>query len=50
MLHKINCLHKPPRLVDFSLQLKEGKYEKNLDDLDYFVGYDSLYRAAGQNT
>jgi putative hemolysin len=25
MLHKINCLHKPPRLVDFSLQPKERK-------------------------
>jgi putative hemolysin len=25
MMHKTNCLHKPPRLMDFSLQQKEGK-------------------------
>jgi hypothetical protein len=25
MAHKINSLHKPPRLVDLSLQQKEGK-------------------------
>jgi uncharacterized protein len=25
MVHKTNCLHKPPRLVDFSQQQKKGK-------------------------
>jgi putative hemolysin len=28
MVHKINCLHKPPRLMDFSLQQKEGKMKR----------------------
>jgi putative hemolysin len=28
IVHKINCLHKPPQPVDFSLQLKEGKMKR----------------------
>ena len=45
MVHKINCLHKPPRLVDFSLQQKEGKNEKDLYIRNHFDGADSLHSA-----
>jgi hypothetical protein len=45
MVHKINCLHKPPRLVDFSLQQKEGKNEKYLYIRNHFDGADSLRSA-----
>jgi hypothetical protein len=47
MAHKVNWLHKPPRLVDFSTQQKEGKNEKNLYIHDHFVGTDSLYVSSG---
>jgi hypothetical protein len=45
MVHKINCLHKPPRLVDLSLQQKEGKIEKDLYIHNDFDGTDSLRSA-----
>ena len=45
MAHKTNCLHKPPRLVDFSLQQKEGKSEKDLYIRNHFDGADSLHSA-----
>ena len=48
MVHKINCLHKPPRLVDFSLQQKEGKNEKYLYIRNHFDGTDSLRSAQTQ--
>ena len=28
MAHKKNCLHEPPRLMDFALQQKEGKMKR----------------------
>jgi len=43
MLHKINCLHKPPNLVDISLQKEEGKNEKDRYIHYYIDGTDSLY-------
>jgi hypothetical protein len=46
MVHKINCLHKPPRLVVFSLQQKEGKNEKDLYIRNHRNGLDSLHSAA----
>jgi hypothetical protein len=49
MVHKINCLHKPPRLVDFSLQQKEGKNEKNLYIHNSSNGTDSLYVISGSD-
>jgi hypothetical protein len=50
MAHKINCLHKPPRLVDFSLQMKEGKNEKDLYIHNNFNSTDSLHSAPGPDT
>jgi hypothetical protein len=47
MVHRINCLHKPPIPVEFSLEKKEGKNEKDLDIHDYFVGTDSLHVLSG---
>jgi hypothetical protein len=45
MVHKINCLHKPPRLVVFSPQQKEGKNEKYLYIRNHFDGANSLHSA-----
>ena len=45
MVHKINCLHELPRLVDFSLQQKERKNEKHLYIRNHFDGADSLHSA-----
>jgi hypothetical protein len=50
MVHKINCLHKPPRLVDFSLQQKEGKNEKDRYIHNHIDGTDSLHGAPGSST
>jgi hypothetical protein len=47
MVHKINCLHKPPRLVDFSLQQKEGKNEKDRYIHNHIDGTDSLHVISG---
>jgi hypothetical protein len=47
MVHKINCLHKPPRLVDFSLEKKEGKNEKDHYIHNHFDGTDGLYVTSG---
>jgi hypothetical protein len=47
MVHKINCPHKPPRLVGFSLQQEEGKNEKTLYIHNSFVSPDSLYITSG---
>ncbi len=43
VVHKINSLDKPPKLVDFSLEKKEGKNEKDLYIHNRFDGTDSLY-------
>jgi hypothetical protein len=47
MVHKINRLHKPPKLVEFSTQKKEGKNEKDLYIHNYYDGTDSLYVTSG---
>jgi hypothetical protein len=47
MVHKINCLHKLPGLVNFSQQQKEGKNEKDLTIHNDFDGVDSLHSAPG---
>ena len=46
MVHKTNCLHKPPRLVDFSLPHREEKNEKYLYIRNYYDGADSLHSAS----
>jgi hypothetical protein len=47
MVHKINCLHKPPKLVDLSQQKKEGKNEKNLYIHNHIDGTDGLHVISG---
>jgi hypothetical protein len=47
MVHNKNRLHKPPRLVDFSLQQKEGKNEKDRYIHNHIDGTDSLYVISG---
>ena len=47
MVYKINFLHKPPRLVDFSLQMKEGKNEKDLYIHNHIDGTNGLYVISG---
>jgi hypothetical protein len=49
MVHKINCLHKPPKPVDFSLEKKEGKNEKNLYIDNSSNGIDGLYVISGSD-
>jgi hypothetical protein len=50
MVHKINCLHKPPRPMEFSLQHKEEENEKFLTIRNHFDGADSLLSVPGPNT
>jgi hypothetical protein len=47
MMHKVNCLHKPPRPVKFALQHKEGKNEKYPTIRNHFDGADSLLSVPG---
>jgi hypothetical protein len=47
IVHKINCLHKSPRLADLSLQQKEGKNEKDLHIHNNFDGTDNLHVISG---
>jgi hypothetical protein len=47
MVHKVNCLLKPPKPVDFSLEKKEGKNEKDLYIHNHIDGTDSLYVISG---
>jgi hypothetical protein len=47
IVHKINYLYQPPKLVEFSTQKKEGKNEKNLYIHNHIDGTDSLYVTSG---
>jgi hypothetical protein len=49
LVHKTNCLHKPPKPVDFSLEKKEGKNEKNLYIHNSSNGTDGLYVISGSD-
>jgi hypothetical protein len=50
MVHKINYLYQPPKLVEFSTQKKEGKNEKDHYIYNHFDGTDSLHSAPGPDT
>ena len=47
LMHKIDHLYQPPKLVEFSTQKKEGKNEKNLYDHDLIDDTDSLLGVPG---
>jgi hypothetical protein len=47
MTHKTIWLHKPPKLVDLSLEKKEGKNEKDLYIHNSSHGTDGLYVTSG---
>jgi hypothetical protein len=47
MVHKINYLYQPPKLVEFSTQKKEGKNEKDHSIHDRIDDTGSLHCALG---